>query len=126
PSYNKVNDYSAPAYGAPYGIQSTGEYKAYYPEALDLSRCGPAYNENPCTPYGPEYYPLSGYPNCYIQCAFERPIVKPCPGDLVWNARINLCDWATVAPAASYDNYGSSSYGTVKSNYGSAPSSSYG
>jgi len=133
-SYGNSNSYGGsyaePSYGPPYGIQSTGEYTNYYPEKLDLSRCGPPSADNPCTAYGPQYYPLPGYPNCYIQCVFERPIVKPCPGDLVWNARINVCDWPTVAAAASpgygatpYGNngntYSSSSYGNSRSTYAS-------
>ena len=78
--------------------------------------------ENPCTAYGPQYFPLPGYPHCYIQCAFERLFVKPCPANLVWNSRINVCDWPTVA--TNNNNYGSSSYGNSGSSYGS--SSSYG
>jgi hypothetical protein len=83
--------------------------------------------DNPCTPYGPQYYPLPGYPNCYIQCAFERLFVKPCPANLVWNARINVCDWPTVASyPASNNNYASTSYGTDNSYNGGSSSYSYG
>ena len=46
--------------------------------------------------------------------------VKPCPANLVWNTRINVCDWPTVASSSSRDNYGASSYGKT------AESSSYG
>jgi hypothetical protein len=79
--------------------------------------------ENPCTLSGAQYYPLPGYPNCYIQCSLERMFVKPCPKYLVWNARVNVCDWPTKA---SDSNYGSSSSSTSNSNYGGAPSYSYG
>ena len=36
------SSYAAEPTGAPYGIQSTGEYTTYYPEKLDLSQCGPS------------------------------------------------------------------------------------
>jgi hypothetical protein len=55
--------------------------------------------------------------------------VKPCPYDLVWNARVNVCDWPTVgdySASGSGNNYGSSSYNTGNTNYGSGPSYSYG
>ena len=44
-SYGNGNSYGgsyAEPTGPPYGIQSTGEYTTYYPEKLDLSRCGPS------------------------------------------------------------------------------------
>ncbi|CAF0953406.1 unnamed protein product [Adineta steineri] len=119
--------YDAAPTGAPYGIQSTGEYTAYYPEQLDLSNCGPTTTQNPCTLDGPQYFPLPGYPQCYIQCALDIMYVKPCPHVLVWNPRINVCDWPTVAEYPAYDNnYGSSSYGAASTNYESGPSNSYG
>ncbi|CAF0902973.1 unnamed protein product [Adineta steineri] len=119
--------YDAASTGAPYGIQSTGEYTAYYPEQLDLSNCGPTPTQNPCTLDGPQYFPLPGYPQCYIQCALDIMYVKPCPHVLVWNPRINVCDWPTVAEYPAYDNnYGSSSYGAASTNYESGPSNSYG
>ncbi|CAF5097808.1 unnamed protein product, partial [Rotaria magnacalcarata] len=39
--------------GIPYGLQSTVEY-FYYPEKLDLSKCGPAQTRNPCIINGPQ------------------------------------------------------------------------
>ncbi|UJR28695.1 hypothetical protein I4U23_009924 [Adineta vaga] len=121
------SSYSEPTYGPPYGIQSTGEYTNYYPEKLDLSQCGPTPTENPCTINGAQFYPIPGYPRCYIQCSLERMYVKPCPNYLVWNSRINVCDWPTIAEyPAGNNNYGSSSYGTSNNNYGSGSSYSYG
>ena len=73
--------------------------------------------ENPCTIGGPQYYPIPGAPNCYIQCSLDRMFVKPCPYNLVWNTRVNACDWPTVGeyPAAGNTDYGSSySYGRKK------------
>jgi hypothetical protein len=49
--------------------------------------------ENPCTDFSQQYFALPGNPNCYIQCAFNRMFVKPCPGELTWNAAIDACDW---------------------------------
>ncbi|CAF2147383.1 unnamed protein product [Rotaria magnacalcarata] len=89
--------------GIPYGLQSTVEY-FYYPEKLDLSKCGPAQTRNPCIINGPQLYPIPGYSQCYIQCAFGLMFVKPCPGDLVWNALINVCDWSTVADPVDDNN----------------------
>ncbi|CAF3173272.1 unnamed protein product [Rotaria socialis] len=90
--------------GIPYGLQSTVEYLYYYPEKLDLSKCGPPQTKNPCTINGPQLYPIPGYPQCYIQCAFGLMFVKPCPGDLVWNALINVCDWSTVPDPVDDNN----------------------
>ena len=86
-----------------------------------------ALTTNPCTLSGPQFYAIPGYPHCYIQCALERAYVKPCPNDLVWNTRVNVCDWPTVAEyPAGNNNYGSSSYGTSNTNSGSGSSYSYG
>ena len=111
--------YSEPT-GAPYGIQSTGEILSFEPEKLDLSKCGPTPTKNPCTPFGSQYYSLPGYPNCYIHCSFGRLFVKPCPLYLVWNSRINSCDWPTVASPMSSDDYGATSYSNSGSKSGSS------
>jgi hypothetical protein len=77
--------------------------------------------QNPCTAYGPQFYPLPGSPQCYIQCVFETPFVKPCPSILVWNAQINNCDWPATAQYPANDNsYSSPSYGASPNNYGSS------
>lgn len=47
--------------------------------------------------------------------------VKPCPGDLVWNAAINVCDWPIVAV-----DIASSPIASDSGSYGSGPSASYG
>jgi len=83
---------------------------------------------NPCSTFGPQYIELNGVADCYIQCAFERAFIRPCPTGLIWNPLITGCDWPTQAPAADA-SYGSVSYGASApvSSYGaSAPVSSYG
>ncbi|CAF4727455.1 unnamed protein product [Rotaria sp. Silwood1] len=117
---NRYNRPYAEPTGAPYGIQSTGEILIYQPEKLDLSKCGPTPTVNPCTLFGSQYYPLPGYPHCYIQCAFGRLFVKPCPTYLVWNPRVNICDWPIVASPISNDDYSTTSYGNSGSKSGSS------
>ncbi|CAF1104865.1 unnamed protein product [Rotaria sordida] len=127
-SYGKSGSYGATdafeLTGLPYGLQATGEYLNYYPEKLDLSKCGPQPPKNPCTLNSPQYYPLPGYPHCYIQCSFEHMFVKPCPPELVWNALINVCDWPTAPYSTDDNSYGPSSYSN--NNYQSGSSYSYG
>lgn len=48
--------------------------------------------------------------------------MKPCPADLVWNTRINVCDWSTVAPTTDNDDYTT----TLNTNQGFTPTYSYG
>ncbi|CAF2526411.1 unnamed protein product [Rotaria sp. Silwood2] len=117
---NKYNRPYAEPTGMPYGIQSTGEILSYQPEKLDLSKCGPTPTVNPCTPFGSQYYPLPGYPNCYIHCAFGRLFVKPCPTYLVWNTRVHSCDWPTLGSPFGSDDYGTTSYSNSGSKSGSA------
>ena len=81
---------------------------------------------------------MPGSPQCYIQCAFGRLLIKPCPFNLVWNARINVCDWSIVASPTDHNDYGkqsfdnsrsydrSSTYETANNNYRSALRHSYG
>lgn len=110
---NYGKSYTEPT-GPPFGIRSTGHNISYLPEKLDLSRCGPPPTANPCTPFGPQYYPLPGYPHCYIQCAFGRLLVKPCPTNLVWNERIDVCDWPTVASPVTHNYYDKTLYGNMR------------
>ncbi|CAF1167065.1 unnamed protein product [Rotaria sordida] len=117
---NKYNRHYVEPTGQPYGIQSTGEILNYQPEKLDLSKCGPMPTTNPCTLLGPQYHPLPGHPHCYIHCAFGRLFVKPCSPYLVWNARINNCDWPTIASPMSNNDYGTTSYSNRGSKSGSS------
>lgn len=43
--------------------------------------------------------------------------VKPCPGDLIWNPIISVCDWPTIAESSTDNNAGSSSYTTKTNSY---------
>ncbi|CAF3348170.1 unnamed protein product [Rotaria socialis] len=111
-----VRPYAEPT-GPPFGIQSTGYVLSYPEEKLDLSKCGPKPTTNPCKISGPQYHALSGYPHCYIHCSFGRVFIKPCPIDLVWNTRINSCDWPTIGSTVDNDDNSAIYYDSRNTNY---------
>ena len=83
--------------------------------------------ESPCTPRGPQYFALPSSPHCYIQCLFQRMLIKPCPNPLVWNQRFNICDWPTVIDSSAADeNFVPSSSNFGNTNSRSASSYLYG
>ncbi|CAF4145514.1 unnamed protein product, partial [Rotaria magnacalcarata] len=111
-----VRPYAEPT-GPPFGIQSTGYVLSYPEEKLDLSKCGPQPTTNPCKISGSQYHALSGYPHCYIHCSFGRIFIKPCPTDLVWNTRINSCDWPTIGSTVDNDDSPAIYYDSRNTNY---------
>jgi hypothetical protein len=95
--------------------------------------------QSPCSQNGPQFFPIPGVPQCYIQCVFDTFAVKPCPSFLVWNPKINVCDWPATGDNSAIDNtlqlpalatknnnYGPSTFSINRDNSGSGSSYSYG
>jgi len=125
-SRSNTNSYG---YGSSSGIQSTGSEETFVEPPLDLTKCGTITEANPCTQDGPQFFPLSSTPFCYIHCDGPYMFVKPCPGDLIWNAEINTCDWPTVieVPSVPSVDTSSSSFSNMQSsNTNSQSGYSYG
>ena len=60
---------------------------------------------DPCPVPDPPYtvmYPHSSSPYHFYHCSNGVPICKKCPGDLIFNSDLNVCDWAVTVTCSSY------------------------
>ena len=91
---NYGSSYSEPSYGPPFGIQSTGEYTTYYPEKLDLSKCGPSKidqnNMNACTNLF-FFVSFQHQPKILAQLTVHNTIHYPAIQTATFNVHLNVC-----------------------------------
>ena len=88
---NYGSSYSEPSYGPPFGIQSTGEYTAYYPEKLDLSKCGPSKIDENSLNMCINLFFFQHQPKIHAQLMVHNTIHYPAIQTATFNVHLNVC-----------------------------------